>query len=66
MFSIRSFLRVFSNDSPKVLGRWRLDYCSFALHQKVRHANEDHCGPCGQYNLKNKDKNQDNKLSKKL
>ncbi len=32
------------------LGRWNIDYCSKKTDTKIDLANEDHCGPCGQYN----------------
>ena len=35
------------NDSPKVFGRWQLEYCDQKLNHKVDWANVDHCGPCG-------------------
>lgn len=48
---------ILSKDSPKLLGRWNLDYCPKSLDLKVSLTNEDHCGPCGQYNVpKNKEK----------
>jgi len=31
------------------LGRWNIDYCSNKTNTKIDLANEDHCGPCGQY-----------------
>jgi formate dehydrogenase assembly factor FdhD len=34
-------------DSKKFLGRWNVDYCQRVLHSKIRMANEDHCGTCG-------------------
>jgi hypothetical protein len=33
----------------KKLGRWNIDYCSKITNTKIDLANEDHCGPCGQY-----------------
>lgn len=32
-----------------LLGRWNIDYCNKKINQKIDLANEDHCGPCGQY-----------------
>jgi len=58
--------RITIKDSKLLLGRWTINYCPDNINKKIDSGNEDHCGPCGQYNLKNKDKNQDNKLSKKL
>lgn len=42
---------IFSKETPKMLGRWKLDYCVNALNKKISLTNEDHCGPCGQYNI---------------
>jgi len=36
---------------PKPLGRWKIDYCSNKINDKIDLSNEDHCGPCGQYNI---------------
>jgi hypothetical protein len=43
--------KIMSNESPKVLGRWNIDYCNKKVNHKVDLSNEDHCGPCGQYAL---------------
>ena len=40
--------RLIKNDK-KVLGRWNIDYCDKKMKNKIDLANEDHCGPCGQY-----------------
>ena len=40
-----------SKESPKLLGRWNIDYCNVKVNHKVDLSNEDHCGPCGQYAL---------------
>ena len=40
--------RLIKNDK-KVLGRWNIDYCDKKMKHKIDLANEDHCGPCGQY-----------------
>ena len=37
--------------SPDGLGRWSVDHCHKKQNRKVDLANEDHCGPCGQYNI---------------
>ena len=44
------------NESPKSLGRWNINYCNKTMSNKVDLANEDHCGPCGQYAITKKDK----------
>ena len=36
---------------PNHLGRWRIEKCDKKMDQKIDLSNEDHCGPCGQYNL---------------
>ncbi len=33
------------------LGRWNTSYVTSSINSKVDLANEDHCGPCGQYIL---------------
>ena len=33
------------------LGRWNTSYAASSINSKVDLANEDHCGPCGQYIL---------------
>jgi len=35
----------------KILGRWKIDYCDKKVNTKIDLANEDHCGPCGEYVL---------------
>lgn len=48
IFFIKKYL---SNDLSKPLGRWRIENKYLQLNQKIDLANEDHCGPCGQYAL---------------
>jgi hypothetical protein len=43
--------KIMSKESPKILGRWNIDYCNQKVNHKVDLSNEDHCGPCGQYAL---------------
>jgi hypothetical protein len=46
-------------DTKILLGRWHLNDCNLRVNKKVDLSNEDHCGPCGQYNqpqLENKKK----------
>jgi hypothetical protein len=33
------------------LGRWKTETCKKQINNKIDLANEDHCGPCGQYAL---------------
>ena len=59
-------------DTKILLGRWHLNDCNLRVNKKVDLSNEDHCGPCGQYNqtpLENKkqiiiDEEFDNSLKK--
>jgi len=37
-------------DTKILLGRWHLNDCNLRVNKKVDLSNEDHCGPCGQYN----------------
>jgi hypothetical protein len=36
-------------DSKILLGRWGLNDCNKRINKKIDLSNEDHCGPCGQY-----------------
>jgi hypothetical protein len=47
------FERLMRRDK-KVLGRWSIDYCDKRVNNKIDLSNEDHCGPCGQYDVVNK------------
>ena len=44
--------KILPKELPKPVGRWRIEVCDKQLNQKIYLSNEDHCGPCGQYNLK--------------
>lgn len=47
---INRFLNFIIKKQHKVnLGRWNIDYNIKQLNKKVDLANEDHCGPCGNY-----------------
>ena len=48
---IAAVKRIVSKDTPKPVGRWRIEDCSTKMNNKVDLSNEDHCGPCGQYAL---------------
>jgi hypothetical protein len=49
---ISSFVKeTLANDTPKPLGRWNIDYCTNQINRKIDFANEDHCSPCGKYNI---------------
>ena len=48
--SIMDILSKFARtDSKILLGRWGLNDCYKRTNKKVDLSNEDHCGPCGQY-----------------
>ena len=38
------------------LGRWNTSYATSSINSKVDLANEDHCGPCGQYAMERLEK----------
>lgn len=54
---IRKHISIISNDIPRPLGRWGMDSCNKKMNNKIDLANEDNCGPCGQYAMS---KNGDN------
>ena len=63
---IKSIIQKFTkNNEKKLLGRWNIDNCDKKINNKIDLANEDHCGPCGQYILDKTIKNI-NKFDKKL
>jgi hypothetical protein len=43
------------------LGRWTQERCAIKLNKKIDLANEDNCGPCGEYILTKLDLNKLNK-----
>ena len=46
------FIRNYSKPAP--LGRWKIETCNIKLNNKIDLSNEDHCGPCGEYGMINK------------
>lgn len=44
---LRNLLQKTNSKPP--LGRWTIEKCNTKLDQKIDLANEDHCGPCGNY-----------------
>jgi len=64
MFSLlrqSPFLRAFAkqilhDQKPPPLGRWNMEECPTKTTQKIDLANEDHCGPCGQYAMEQLEK----------
>jgi hypothetical protein len=59
---LRQILKLITNNfTSKVkytryLGRWNIDYCPKKTNTKIDLANEDHCGPCGQYIISKNEK----------
>jgi hypothetical protein len=47
---IQKWILTIQNEK-KVLGRWNIETCDKKTNYKIDFANEDHCGPCGQYIL---------------
>jgi hypothetical protein len=44
------------------MGRWNTENCNIKINKKIDFSNEDHCGPCGNYELFKKEfKNNDKK-----
>jgi hypothetical protein len=41
--------KIIPRESVKPLGRWNIEYSNIIMNTKIDLANEDHCGPCGQY-----------------
>ena len=48
---LTTIIKRFVKDEKKVLGRWNIEICDTKRNNKIDLANEDHCGPCGQYRL---------------
>jgi hypothetical protein len=48
-YIINFFTKYITKESPKPIGRWKIDYCHSKINTKIDLSNEDHCGPCGQY-----------------
>lgn len=46
---VKSILESTSHTRPQPLGRWQMEACNEKTESKIDLANEDHCGPCGQY-----------------
>ncbi len=49
LFNSPLIKKALRDDIHKPLGRWNIDYCTNQINRKIDFANEDHCGPCGQY-----------------
>ena len=55
-----------SKQLPIHLGRWNIEQCNKKTNNKVDLANEDHCGPCGQYVIDKIKITDNNKLITKI
>lgn len=44
-----NFVKKLLKEIPKPVGRWKIEKCDKTRDKKIDLANEDHCGPCGQY-----------------
>lgn len=61
------FLRAFAkqilhDQKPPPLGRWNMEECPTKTTQKIDLANEDHCGPCGQYAMEQLEKKMESRI----
>lgn len=54
MLRIRKAISNFFKEDHKVMGRWTIVYCPTTIKNTVDRTNEDHCGPCAQYELPSK------------
>jgi hypothetical protein len=48
---IRIINRIVLTETPKPIGRWKIETNPKKLDRKIDLSNEDHCGPCGKYIL---------------
>jgi len=64
LYSKTLFNMLFLNE-VRPLGRWSQERCAIKLNKKIDLANEDNCGPCGEYILTKLDltKTKTNKIS---
>ena len=61
---IREFARqILKEQKPPPLGRWNIEDCPIKTRNKIDLANEDHCGPCGQYAIDQLEKKIENRIS---
>ena len=47
--------KFFHKKLPNPMGRWNTDNCNIKINKKIDFSNEDHCGPCGNYELYKKE-----------
>ena len=60
LYSKSLFNMLFLNELGP-LGRWNKETCAIRLNKKIDLANEDNCGPCGEYILTKLTKTKTNK-----
>lgn len=51
----RTYKNIIQKEPLKPVGRWGLEKCNIQIGRKADLANEDNCGPCGEYALKKLD-----------
>jgi hypothetical protein len=54
--------QILREHKPPPLGRWTMEECPTKMKQKIDLANEDHCGPCGQYAMEQLEKKVESRL----
>lgn len=62
LYSKSLFNMLFLNELGP-LGRWNKETCAIRLNKKIDLANEDNCGPCGEYILTKLTKTKTNKTT---
>jgi len=58
------FERILRKQNINPLGRWKLEYDTKLINNKIDLSNEDHCGPCGQYIIEKSHKEQKKNIKK--
>lgn len=62
LYSKSLFNMLFLNELGP-LGRWSQERCAIRLNKKIDLANEDNCGPCGEYILTKLENTKTNKTT---
>ena len=52
---ITKIISTIQKAKPVPLGRWNINYCNKQINRKIDLANEDNCGPCGEYAITKKE-----------
>jgi hypothetical protein len=51
--TLQLITKFFKEETNKIiLGRWAINYCPVSIKKKIDSGNYDHCGPCGNKELK--------------